>query len=153
MKTCYVYLLASQRNGTLYCGVTNDLVRRVWEHRNTDASKFTSKYDVTRLVWFEEHSYAPDAIRRETAIKGWRREWKIALIEKTNPHWADLYESLLPHPLPSTILHKLVIPGGGAQRRRPGTQEPPALLRPQAPAATPANAAPGFRVSASLRPE
>ena len=143
MKTYYVYLLASRRNGTLYCGITNDLVRRVWEHRNA-TSGFTAKYDVTNLVWFEEHNYAPDAIRRETCIKGWLRDWKIALIEKTNPQWRDLYDTLLPHPLPSTVLHKVVIPGEAAQPRRPGIQE----QRSRSTAA-----APGFRITPAAFPE
>jgi putative endonuclease len=143
MKTYYVYLLASRRNGTLYCGITNDLVRRVWEHRNA-TSGFSAKCDVTNLVWFEEHNYAPDAIRRETSIKGWLCEWKIALIEKTNPQWRDLYDSLLPHPLHSTILHRVVIPGEAAQPRRPRTQERRSRSAPEAA---------GFRVTPAAFPE
>ena len=98
MKIYYVYLLASRRNGTLYCGVTNDLIRRVWEHRNDQVAGFTAKYGVHMLVWYEQHNDINEAIRRETRIKGWRRAWKLELIEKANPQWLDLYDSLLPGP-------------------------------------------------------
>jgi putative endonuclease len=100
MKTYYVYLLASRRNGTLYCGVTNDLLRRVWEHRNDLVPGFTSKHQVHMLVWYETHNDINEAILRETRIKDWRRDWKLKLIEAANPQWNDLYESLMPHPLP-----------------------------------------------------
>ena len=99
MKTYYVYLLASRRNGTLYCGVTNDLIRRVWEHRYGSAAGFTSRYGIHMLVWYEQHNDINEAIMRETRIKGWRRSWKLELIEKANPQWLDLYDSLLPSPL------------------------------------------------------
>ena len=90
----FVYLLASQREGTLYCGVTNDLKRRVREHRDGE-TKFVRKYSVTRLVWWEEHELVGAAIAREKSIKRWRRDWKIALIEECNPHWDDLGRELL----------------------------------------------------------
>lgn len=99
MNRYFVYLLASRRNGTLYCGITNDLARRVWEHRNGKASAFTSKYGATQLVWFEEHGDATAAIHRETQIKWWKRSWKLKLIEDFNPDWRDLYDSLLPGPV------------------------------------------------------
>jgi putative endonuclease len=86
----FVYLMASRRNGTLYCGVTNDLVRRVHEHREGRAESFTAKYRVTRLVWFEQHSDIHAAILRETRIKKWNRAWKLALIESENRAWRDL---------------------------------------------------------------
>lgn len=86
----FVYLLASKPFGTLYCGVTNDLGRRMSEHRAGTGSKFTSKYDVVRLVWYEQHSDIELAIAREKAIKKWRRAWKIRMIETDNPHWEDL---------------------------------------------------------------
>ena len=86
----FVYLMASGRNGTLYCGVTNDLVRRVHEHRERRAEGFTSRYGVSRLVWFEQHSDIDEAILREKRIKTWNRGWKLALIEKDNRSWRDL---------------------------------------------------------------
>jgi putative endonuclease len=95
----YVYLLASRRNGTLYCGVTNDLARRVKEHRQGTAEGFTSKYRVTRLVWFELHSDINEAILREKRIKKWNRDWKIALIEASNRDWGDLAVDLGLEPL------------------------------------------------------
>jgi putative endonuclease len=90
-RTYHVYVLASQRNGTLYVGVTGDLARRVFEHREGLIEGFTSKYGVTRLVWSEAFSNVHDAIAAEKRIKRWRRAWKIEMIEKTNPQWLDLY--------------------------------------------------------------
>jgi putative endonuclease len=98
-KGGYVYILASERNGTLYVGVTSDLVRRVWEHREGAVPGFTSKYGVKSLVWFEPHDDIESAIRREKAIKKWRRAWKLSLIEETNPNWRNLYETLTGSPL------------------------------------------------------
>jgi len=93
----YVYILASQRNGTLYFGVTNDLVRRVQEHRReVDPKSFTARYDVKRLVYYEYHSDIHDAIKREKRIKGWKRQWKLELIEGMNLHWRDLYPDIAP---------------------------------------------------------
>lgn len=86
-----VYLLASQKNGTLYCGVTNDLVRRVYEHREGSVEGFTRKHDVKNLVWFEVHETAEAAILREKQIKEWKRAWKLELIEAGNPDWRDLH--------------------------------------------------------------
>jgi len=91
----FVYILASQRHGTLYVGVTNNLVRRIYEHREKLIEGFTSQYNVTRLVWFDQTESIEEAITHEKRLKRWRREWKIALIEKTNPAWDDLYESIL----------------------------------------------------------
>jgi putative endonuclease len=93
MRSYYVYILASQRNGTIYVGVTNDLSRRVWEHKEGQAPGYTSKYGVARLVWYEEYSDIGDAITREKRVKRWRRAWKIRLIEESNPQWLDLYET------------------------------------------------------------
>ena len=87
----YVYLLASERNGTLYVGVTNDLVRRVYEHKNKVVRGFTQQYGVDRLVWFEIYDDPTNAIAREKVIKKWRRAWKLRLIEQSNPQWVDLY--------------------------------------------------------------
>ena len=90
----YVYLLASRKNGTLYLGVTNNLIRRVYEHRHKLMPGFTSRYDVVRLVWFECYDDPSNAIAREKEIKKWRRQWKIELIEKSNPDRRDLYDEI-----------------------------------------------------------
>ncbi len=90
----FVYLLASRRNGTLYIGVTSDLIRRVAKHKSGIKSNFPSGYDVKRLVWFEAYDNAPAAIEREKEIKKWRRKRKIALIEKDNTEWRDLYNEI-----------------------------------------------------------
>jgi putative endonuclease len=90
----YVYLLASRRNGTLYLGVTKDLVRRVYEHKSKMIKGFTSRYGVGHLVWFEAYDDPTNAIAREKELKKWRRAWKIRLIEESNPDWDDLYESI-----------------------------------------------------------
>lgn len=95
MKQPCAYLLASRRNGTLYVGVTSNLVQRVWQHREGLAEGFTKRYGVKQLVWFELHDDMASAIRREKALKEWRRAWKIELIEKTNPGWRDLYEEIV----------------------------------------------------------
>jgi putative endonuclease len=89
-KQYYVYMLASHRNGTLYIGVTNDLARRVWEHKNNLAEGFTKKHRVHQLVWYEAHADINHAIAREKQIKGWNRAWKIRLIEDHNSGWNDL---------------------------------------------------------------
>jgi len=93
-KSYFVYILASKRNGTLYIGVTNDLGRRVWEHREGLASKFTKKYGVTRLVYYEVYNDIQAAIAQETRLKKYKREWKINLIQSRNVAWDDLYETL-----------------------------------------------------------
>ncbi len=93
-KGGFVYMLASDRNGTLYVGVTSNLRKRVWEHRTKAAPGFTQDYDVTQLVWFEPHSSIEAAIQREKQIKRWRRAWKVELIERENSGWNDLYETL-----------------------------------------------------------
>ena len=90
----YVYILASRKGGTLYTGVTSDLARRVEEHRHETASKFTKKYGVKRLVWFEEHESITYAIMREKTIKKWPRQWKINVIEELNPDWNDIRSHL-----------------------------------------------------------
>ena len=92
--SCWVYILASGAGGTLYVGVTNNLVRRVYEHRNGLVPGFTKRYGVKRLVYFEEHATAPLAIQREKNIKHWPREWKIDLIVSMNPDWRDLYDEI-----------------------------------------------------------
>jgi putative endonuclease len=94
MKQPCVYILASKRNGTLYVGVTSDLAKRAWEHKNDAADGFTKRYIVHLLVWYEVHESMESAIAREKAIKGWKRQWKLNLIEAMNPDWRDLYDSL-----------------------------------------------------------
>ena len=93
MSSGFVYILASQRNGTLYIGVTSDLFHRMEQHREGVGSAFVKKYGVHRLVYYEEYPLYADAIRRETSLKRWKREWKLALIEKHNPQWIDLLEN------------------------------------------------------------
>jgi putative endonuclease len=90
-----VYILASSRNGTLYTGVTSNLIQRVHQHREHLAAGFTDTYEVTRLVWFEMHETMESAIQREKRIKAWRRLWKLELIEASNPRWDDLWQSIL----------------------------------------------------------
>jgi putative endonuclease len=95
MKQPCVYILASQKNGTLYVGVTSNLVQRVWQHKNDLVDGFTKKYGVHMLVWFEAHETMESAIAREKVLKGWRRAWKLDLIEATNPSWKDLYGDIV----------------------------------------------------------
>ena len=89
-----VYMLASKRNGTLYIGVTSDLVKRVWEHKNNLIEGFTKRYGVHHLVWYELHESMDSAIEREKGLKEWRRVWKLELIERMNPNWQDLYDTI-----------------------------------------------------------
>jgi putative endonuclease len=95
MNFACVYIMANAPNGTLYVGVTSDLVRRVAEHRTGSLRGFTSQYGIKRLVYFESHDDINAAIAREKQLKKWRRDWKIDLIEQKNPHWDDLYEAIL----------------------------------------------------------
>ena len=90
-----VYVLASKRNGTLYIGVTSNLVKRVWEHKNDKVEGFTEKYNVHRLVWYEVHDTMESALVREKRLKSWKRQWKLELIENKNPDWRDLYAEIL----------------------------------------------------------
>jgi len=94
MKQYYVYMIASKRNGTLYTGVTSDLIKRVWQHKVGLISGFASKYKVNQLVYYEIHSEIMEAIEREKNIKEWKRKWKLQLIEEQNPKWNDLYLEL-----------------------------------------------------------
>jgi putative endonuclease len=91
----YVYILASKPNGVLYVGVTNNLIQRVHEHKTHAVAGFTQRYNVAQLVWFEQTDDVLSAIAYEKRLKGWNRVWKVTLIEKTNPHWQDLYAGLL----------------------------------------------------------
>jgi putative endonuclease len=90
----WVYILASRYRGTLYTGVTSDIARRTWQHREGHGSRFAARYEVIRLVYAERHERIDEAIGREKAIKKWRREWKIELIEQGNPEWNDLFDWL-----------------------------------------------------------
>jgi len=94
VRSFYVYILASRIGGTLYIGVTNDLIRRVGEHRLKLAEGFTKNYDIHRLVYFEQFDDIENAIRREKRLKKWPRAWKISLIERDNPNWIDLYPQI-----------------------------------------------------------
>jgi putative endonuclease len=95
MKNYYVYILASKRNGTLYIGVTNDLTRRVYEHKNDLVHGFSNKYQTHLLVYFEITTNIESAIVREKNLKKWKREWKLGIIEKNNPEWKDLYDEIV----------------------------------------------------------
>ncbi len=94
-KLFCIYILASKKNGTLYIGVTSDLIKRTWQHKEGIADGFTKKYGVKRLVYYEQHDTAENAIRREKRLKSWKRQWKLELIEKFNPKWEDLYANIL----------------------------------------------------------
>ena len=95
MKQYYVYILSSKKNGTLYIGLTNNLLRRIYEHKNNIIEGFTKKYSVHNLVYYEKHNDINRAISREKQMKKWERQWKINLIRKSNPEWKDLYHDLV----------------------------------------------------------
>lgn len=90
-----VYILANKRNGTLYVGVTSDLIKRIWQHKNDVVKGFTERYSVHQLVWYELHETMESAIRKEKTLKNWKRVWKLKLIERSNPNWQDLYETII----------------------------------------------------------
>ena len=89
-----VYILASKRNGTLYIGLTSNLIQRIWEHKNNLVEGFTKRYSVHKLVWYELHESMESAIEQEKRLKEWKRQWKLELIERTNPNWQDLYDTI-----------------------------------------------------------
>ena len=95
MKNSYIYIVTNKQNGTLYIGVTSNLIKRVYEHKNSFLDSFTSKYKLDKLVYYEIFNDIENAILREKQLKNWHREWKINLIEKFNPNWDDLYKSIL----------------------------------------------------------
>ena len=95
MKLPCVYILASKRKGTLYLGVTSNLVQRIWQHKNDYVEGFTKRYGVHTLVWFEGHESMESAIAREKAIKEWKRVWKVELVENGNPTWRDLIDEIV----------------------------------------------------------
>lgn len=94
MKTFYVYILAKARNSTFYTGVTSNLSKRIWEHKNEVADGFTQKYGIKQLVYYEVHENYEAAFKREKRLKRWNRPWKMRLIEEMNPEWKDLYEEI-----------------------------------------------------------
>lgn len=94
-KNYYVYIVTSQKNGTLYTGITSDIARRTWEHREKIINGFSSKYNTKRLVYVETYNDVAEAIKREKNIKAWKRAWKIEAIEKQNPEWNDLYKTII----------------------------------------------------------
>jgi putative endonuclease len=93
-KQPVVYILASKRSGTLYIGVTSNLIKRIWEHKNNLVKGFTKRYNVHNLVWYELHANMESAILREKMLKEWKRIWKLELIESSNPDWSDLYNTI-----------------------------------------------------------
>ncbi len=95
MRNPSVYILTNNPKGTLYIGVTSNLVQRVWQHKNNLVAGFTKQYGLHRLVWYEAHETMESAITREKALKKWNRAWKIELIEKVNPNWTDLYDEVI----------------------------------------------------------
>ena len=94
-KQYYVYILASERNGTLYIGVTSDLVKRIWQHKNKKVKGFSSKYNINKLVYYEQTNDIDSAIKKEKQLKNWKRKWKLELIEKNNPKWKDIYAEII----------------------------------------------------------
>ena len=94
MKSYYIYIMASERNGTLYIGVTNDLTRRVYEHKNNLLDGFTKNHNIKLLVYFEIYDNIEEALKREKNMKAWQRSWKMRIIEEQNPHWNDLYDQI-----------------------------------------------------------
>lgn len=95
LRKYYVYILTNKRNGTLYIGVTSDLIKRVWQHKNDIFEGFSKKYKTHRLIYFEEYSSIELALNREKRLKNWQRTWKIELVEAFNPYWRDLYENMV----------------------------------------------------------
>ncbi len=93
-KIFYVYILANNRNGTIYVGVTSDLVKRIWQHKSGEIKGFTRKHNIKTLVYYEIHETAESAIHREKRLKEWQRKWKLELIEKVNSNWYDLYDEI-----------------------------------------------------------
>ena len=100
MKAPAVYILASQRNGTLYVGVTSDLIQRIWQHRESVVEGFSQQYGIKTLVWYEQHETMESAIAREKTLKKWNRDWKLRLIQKHNPQWLDLWPEITGEVLP-----------------------------------------------------
>lgn len=89
-----IYILASKKNGTLYIGVTSNLPKRIWQHKNNLVDGFTAKYNIHQLVWYEQHNTLETAIQKEKQMKNWKREWKVNVIEASNPEWIDLYDGI-----------------------------------------------------------
>ena len=137
MKAPAVYILASQRNGTLYIGVTSNLIQRLWQHREEVVQGFTQQYSVKTLVWYEQHETMQSAISREKVLKKWNRDWKLRLIEKRNPQWHDLWPEITGEapPLPSTaaqLSSKSNAPSPSAENK---PSSPSAKNKPSSPSA------------------
>ena len=126
----FVYILASRRNGTLYIGVTSNLLRRIWEHRHHLVEGFTRRYGVDALVYYEVFDNVPDAILREKQLKKWNRAWKLRLIESVNPKWCDLYDELCTHPYMQSLSLDAEIPPA---RQRGEASAGPCFSNPQSP--------------------
>ena len=119
MKAPAVYMLASERNGTLYIGITSDLIKRVWQHKESLADGFTKKYGVKILVWYEQHETMESAIAKEKAMKKWLRKWKLDTIEKSNPDWHDLWPEITGEKPQTIIPASPVIPANaGIQQNK-----------------------------------
>ena len=118
MKQPAVYILASQRNGTLYIGVTSDLIQRVWQHKEGLVEGFTKTYGVKMLVWYEQHETMESAISKEKAMKKWLREWKLKAIEQSNPEWNDLWPEIIGDK-PQTVVPCHPREGGGQAGTQP----------------------------------
>ena len=95
LRNYYVYILTNKRNGALYIGVTSDLIKRVWQHKNNIFEGFSKKYKTHHLVYFEEYTSIELALNREKRLKNWQRSWKLELIESSNPYWKDLYDAIV----------------------------------------------------------
>lgn len=125
MKSPTVYMMASQKQGTIYIGVTSNLIQRVWQHRTGAVEGFTQQYGVKMLVWYEQHESMESAIVREKAMKKWRRDWKINLIERDNPDWLDLWSTIVgesndTHSMSPVVPASLVIPASSRHSREGG---------------------------------
>ncbi len=120
-KDFYVYILASRQNGTLYIGVTSDLIKRIWQHKNKLVKGFTEKYDIDRLVYYEHFLNADSAIKREKRLKKYNRRWKTTLIEKLNPEWKDLYKDLISGLADQTLTLDSPIKSGNDKARQATT--------------------------------
>ena len=126
MKAPAVYMLASEHNGTLYIGVTSDLIQRVWQHKESLADGFTKQYGVKMLVWYEQHETMESAIAKEKAMKKWLRKWKLKTIEQTNPDWRDLWPEIIGEAAPAAI----PAPDNTIRGQAAGTQPPLVIPAP-----------------------
>ena len=140
MKAPAVYILASQRNGTLYIGVTSHLIQRIWQHREGVVEGFTQQYGVKTLVWYEQHETMESAIGREKALKKWNRDWKLRLIEKCNPQWLDLWPEITGEVLPRNSPPQPSSFSSPPSTRPPSSPSAPYSSSPNAPYSSSPNA-------------